>query len=320
MFAPRWRKVVRDLWLNKTRTILVVLSIAVGVFAVGAVAGARIILSRDLAAQYTATNEASATVFASNLDEQFVRSIREMPEVADAQGRSVLLLRVPLGEGRSNMILNAIYDFNDVRIGKFLHEQGAREPGRREVILERSSLRLFDKQIGDMLTVELGDGKTRDLKIVGSVFDVNAPPVQFANFGTAFISPDTLEWLGLPRNYSQMRIVVSESKTDRSHIQSVVDEIKDRVEDSGRIFFNGNISQNPGRHYADEQIQSMLLILVVLGALSMFLSAFLVINTTTAIVSQQIKQIGIMKSIGARTGAITRMYLVMVGISECCRC
>ncbi len=190
----------------------------------------------------------------------------------------------------------------------------AREPGRREVILERSSLRLFDKQIGDMLTVELGDGKTRDLQIVGSVFDVNAPPVQFANFGTAFISPDTLEWLGLPRNYSQMRIVVSERKTDRSHIQRVVDEIKDRVEDSGRIFFNGNISQNPGRHYADEQIQSMLLILVVLGALSMFLSAFLVINTTTAIVSQQIKQIGIMKSIGARTGAITRMYLVMVGI------
>lgn len=314
MFAPRWRKVFRDLWLNKTRTLLVVLSIAVGVFAVGAVAGARTILSRDLAAQYAATNEANATVFASDLDEQFIRSIRTMPGVADAQGRSVLLLRVPLGQTRSNMILNTIYDFDDVRIGKFVHEQGAREPGRREILLERSALRLWNKKIGDSITVELGDGKTRDLKIAGTVFDVNAPPVQFANFGTAYITPETLEWLGFPRNFSQMRIVVTERSTDRNHIQDVVDDIKDRVEDSGRIFFSSSIPQNPGRHYADEQIQSMLLILVVLGALSMFLSAFLVINTITAIVSQQIKQIGIMKSIGAGTGSITSMYLAMVAV------
>ena len=96
MFAPRWRKVVRDLWLNKTRTFLVVLSIAVGVFSVGAVATARTILSRDLAAQYAVTNSASATIFASNLDEQFVRSIARMPEVQAVEGRRVTVLRVPL--------------------------------------------------------------------------------------------------------------------------------------------------------------------------------------------------------------------------------
>ncbi|MEJ2557520.1 MAG: hypothetical protein P8186_15085 [Anaerolineae bacterium] len=35
MISPRWRKVLRDLWHNKARTVIVVLSIAVGVFAVG---------------------------------------------------------------------------------------------------------------------------------------------------------------------------------------------------------------------------------------------------------------------------------------------
>ena len=39
MLSPRWRKVLRDLWINKTRTLLVVLSIAVGVFDVGMIAG-----------------------------------------------------------------------------------------------------------------------------------------------------------------------------------------------------------------------------------------------------------------------------------------
>lgn len=314
MFAPRWRKVIRDLWNNKARTLLVVLSIAVGVFAVGAVAGARTILSRDLAVQYAQTNEQSASISASQLDEQFIRSIRRMPEISDAEGRTVILLRVPLGETRSNVIVHTIYDFDDVRIGRFRHEQGKRAPGRREVLLERSTLRLFGKQISDMLTVELGDGKTRDLRIVGTVFDVNAPPVQFANFGTAYITPDTLEWLGFPRNYSQLRIVVAERRTDRAHIQSVVDQIKTRIEDSGRTFFGASISQNPGKHYADEQIQSMLLILVALGALSLFLSAFLVVNTISAVLAQQVKQIGIMKSFGAQVGQLTGMYLTMVAV------
>ena len=59
---PRWRKVVRDLWLNKNRTIVVVLSIAVGVFAVGTIASSQIILSRDLSATYLATNPSHATI------------------------------------------------------------------------------------------------------------------------------------------------------------------------------------------------------------------------------------------------------------------
>jgi putative ABC transport system permease protein len=312
MFAPRWRKVIRDLWLNKTRTILVVMSIAVGVFSVGAVATARTILSRDLAAQYAVTNNASATINFSNIDEQFVRSVRRMPEIAEAEGRRVNLLRVPLGEARSNLILYAFDDFDDVRIDKFRHEQGKRVPDRREVLLERSSLRLFNKQIGEAIKVELGDGKTRDLTIAGTVFDVNAPPVQFANFGSAYLSRETWEWLGFGSNYTQMRIRVAEQPDSRTHIQDVADKIKDRVEDSGRVFFSANIQQNPNRHYADEQIQSMMLILVVLGAMALFLSAFLVVNTTTAILAQQIKQIGIMKSIGARTTQLTTMYFMTV--------
>ena len=305
---------MRDLWLNKTRTLLVVLSISVGVFAVGAVVGARTILADDLHAQYEATREASVTISASNLDEQFVRSIGRMPEVADAYGRSVHLLRVRLGESRSNLILYTVWDFDDLRLDRFRHEQGARVPPRRELLLERSSLQLFNKQIGETLTVELPDGKTRDLRIAGTVFDVNAPPVTFASFGSAYITPDTLEWLGFARAYTQMRVRVAQNHTDRAHIQRVADKIKARVEDSGRTFFGASISQNPGRHYADEQIQSMLLILVALGALSLFLSAFLVVNTVTAILAQQIRQIGIMKSIGARGRQITGLYLTNVAV------
>lgn len=312
MLPTRWYKVFRDLWLNKTRTLLVVMSITVGVFAVGAVTSAREILSRDLETQYQQTSDMSAAVFGSQLDEKFIESVARMPEVADAQGRAVYLFRVKNIEPRANMILHGIEDFNAIRINRFIHLSGPREPPRREILLERAAFELFKVKEGDVVTIDLPDGKKRELRIAGSVFDVNAPPPRFASFGTAFASMETIEWLGMPKGYSQVRIRVRQNLKDRTHIQQIVDEVKSRIEDSGRSFFGSNVTQSPGQHYANEQIQAMLLILTVLGGLSMFLSAFLVINTISAILAQHVKQIGIMKALGARFGQISGMYLTMV--------
>jgi putative ABC transport system permease protein len=55
-----------------------------------------------------------------------------------------------------------------------------------------------------------------------------------------------------------------------------------------------------------------LLIMGVLGIVALILSGFLVVNTIGAILTQQVRQIGIMKSIGAGRGAIVSMYLAMV--------
>ena len=72
MLSPRWRKVVRDLWGNKTRTLLVVLSIAVGVFAVGMVASTQVIFGRELNSSWAAVNPASASLFTGPFDDEML--------------------------------------------------------------------------------------------------------------------------------------------------------------------------------------------------------------------------------------------------------
>ena len=49
MLSPRWRKMLRDLWLNKPRALLVVVAMAIGAFGGGLVAGAESILTREQA-------------------------------------------------------------------------------------------------------------------------------------------------------------------------------------------------------------------------------------------------------------------------------
>ena len=56
MMRPRWRKVMHDLVNNFSRTVLVVVSIAVGVFSIGVIVGAYVIISNDMSASYAANN------------------------------------------------------------------------------------------------------------------------------------------------------------------------------------------------------------------------------------------------------------------------
>ena len=62
VIAPRWRKVLRDLTGHKFRTVLVVLSIAVGIFAVGVVMGGRGILLREFDREFAASRRATIIV------------------------------------------------------------------------------------------------------------------------------------------------------------------------------------------------------------------------------------------------------------------
>mgnify|MGYP000694679743 CR=1 FL=1 len=82
MISPRWRKVLRDLWRNKFRTALIVLSIAVGLLAVGTILSARLILSTGMASSYAAIRPSSGTVRTIEVfDREFVRSVRAINQL-----------------------------------------------------------------------------------------------------------------------------------------------------------------------------------------------------------------------------------------------
>jgi putative ABC transport system permease protein len=68
----------------------------------------------------------------------------------------------------------------------------------------------------------------------------------------------------------------------------------------------------PGHHYAYSISQGVFFILDVLGWLTVLLSGILIVNTITALMSQQTRQIGIMKAIGARTHQIFGMDVVLI--------
>lgn len=319
MITPRWRKVFRDVWANKTRTIIVLLSIAVGVSAIGMVMGSQSIVERDLPEAYSAVNPASGTLFALNtFDDNMIEAIRAMPEVGEAEGRRFVVVRFQTENGDwFNLQLYAIPNFDDIGINKITSERGEFPPGERRILIERASLSpslgLDGVDVGDILKIEPPDGREREIEVSGIVHDLSQLPAFIAGNGYGYITYDTLEWLGEPRDFNQVVYVVEENKFDQDHVEYVGRLIEDRLEKSGILVIFTLIFE-PGKHPAQNFLDAFSLVLGAVGFLALGLSSFLIINILSAILAQQVRQIGIMKSIGARTGQVTWMYFVLVFI------
>lgn len=312
MLSPRWRKVFQDIWSNKTRTLLVVLSIAVGVFAVGTIAGTQIMLERDLNFRYMEVNPASVSFIVGAFDDELVEMVRGIRGVGEAQGRRQVSVRVQAKPGEwKDMRLYAFSNFRDVRVNKIWPVHGEWPPPNRALVIERQGPSLLNTQEGESLLIETADGKQKTIPVVGLAHEVNNFPSSLSGTAYGYIGMDTLEWLGLSRTYNMLDVVVAEKHEDKAHIEAMAQRIQDRIEKSGYQVHDTYIPE-PLEHPAYPQVSPLLMLLGVLGFLSLLASSFLVVNTLSAVLTQQVRQIGIMKAVGATTRQITGMYVTLV--------
>ena len=330
MLDPRWRKVFRDLWYNKTRTLLVVFSIAIGVFAVGMVLHTNLLVAERVREDYNESRPASATLYASGIDDDMVQTVKNMPNVAEAEGRSSVTVRVQVGADEWAPIeFTAFSDPTNIRINRVLPittfrefpesgvERGIWPPKDKEVVIERSAyfqggMIPEGMVVGDTITVETDNGKRRELRVVGLAHESNRAPAPFNGQGFGYVDFDTLAWLGGGgRTYDELNIVVAGDTMDEEHITEVATAVEEKITKSGRTVFFTEVHE-PGRSPRDTILEGFTAMMFPMGLMSLFLSGFLVVNIISALLSQHIRQIGMMKAVGARNGQITRMYMGMI--------
>src|SRR5512133_2620 len=148
-FPSSWRKAFRDLWLNKTRSLLVILAISIGVFGLGMVTNAYAILVREMDLNYIETNPSAANIMTIALDDQFLQSVKDLPQVDEVEARRLIVGRVSVGENEwKNIWLFVVDDFNSLTLDKFFPESGLYPPKTGEILLERAGLTVANAQIG----------------------------------------------------------------------------------------------------------------------------------------------------------------------------
>ncbi|MBI2759748.1 MAG: ABC transporter permease [Chloroflexi bacterium] len=311
---PRWRKVFLDLRENIARTLLVVFSIAIGVFAIGVIAGAYVIISQDMSASYAANYPANIEFRMSNFDDGVLNTFRNSRGIDDAEGRRVFNIRVKTQNGNkwTTIDIVAMDDFAKNKINLLNPVEGSSIPSKRQVILEKDVLQDLDVKVGDPLIFELPDGSTKSLTVAGIVRDPTTGAGDFLAPPFGYVTMNTLPTLRQPQLYNRIyATVLTAGQDDDAYIRDVAGKIKDRIERSGTAVTRTRFSKTH-EHPLASTVNAVLGILMALGILIVFLSSSLIANTLSALIGQHLRHIGVMKLVGGRNRQIFYMYLVMI--------
>jgi putative ABC transport system permease protein len=327
---PRFSKLMRDVLAHKVRTLLVVLSIAVGVFAILVVMGGRGMLVESFDENYPRSAPANATLYTSDFGDDLLRTVERQPGVRAVDGRRSVQLRYRAGDLRGvpeppagvavaerarTIDLVASERWDDTQVERVFPDPGITwPPASGEVVLERSAQQQVSLKEGDFITVDPGDGELEVLRIAGFAHDINAFPAMFANRERGFISMEQIRVLDQAKAFNQLVVTMDRPDLTREEASRIAARIRDDVLAPRGIQTYGMDVPEPGSHFLGDIFRAVALLLLALGVLALLLSGFLVVNSISALVTQQVRQVGVMKAIGARSGQIMWMYMALVAV------
>ena len=316
---PRWQKVLSDLRGNLGRTVLVIASIAVGLFAFGVIATLYVVIRQDMRDGYAAVEPANIRLRTSLIDEDMAATIADLPGIKNVQGARLLNLRLQTTSDEwATLELHVQPDFKNSSVNQLSLSDGNFELAKGQILIERYKLEETGAGIGDQVIIEKPDGQLRALEVSGVVSDLTNGA--FSGAGGFFLSPiqgyvnpDTLEWLGLPLPdyYDTLYLTVTGDSMDEDYIQSVADEVSQELENRD-VTVNSVATRRSEDHPNSAYVNAIAGVLLLLGVFILFLSTFLITNTLQALLQQQVEQIGIMKTVGARRTQITAIYMMLI--------
>src|SRR5439155_10754856 len=313
VIAPRWRKVLRDTFGQRGRSLLAVLAMAAGVFEITTMVHEYALLEPALHGMYARTRPASATLLVDRVSDALVDSVRCMPGVGDAEARPVIVARVRVGPDEwVPARLQVVRDFGAQRLDTFEPDHGAWPPGPDDVLLERTALRVAKVGIGATLALRIEGTADRSVRVAGTVHAAGLPPAWMEHMVPGFVAWNSSLREGGVES-AQIRMVVADHPLEEGHIREVADSVRTRLERLGHTVTRVTVPP-PGRHPHADQMEAFLFLLLAFGVLSFALSAVLVASMMHALMAEQVRQVGMMKAIGATDRQVAGLYLGQIAL------
>jgi putative ABC transport system permease protein len=308
-----WRKVLSDIWNNKSRTTLAVLSIAAGLFAVGAIFGMvdQLLTGMDRAHSEVAPSHVNI-ILRNFVTQDVIDDLKTIQGVEDIDPLNQIAIRYRVdssADWKLGMLVmrpdfnSQIYDLQILKEGSW--------PSGDEIGIERLSSQYYDVPIGSSVTFQI-DGEEKTFPVGSRIRHPFVQPPLFGGQAHFFVNSEQLEEFGVPDGYfGQLLVRVEPYSVETA--QAVAGDIRSQLADQG---FGVVVSlyQDPELHWGRMFVEGITLIMRLMAVVSLVLSVVLVMNTMTALITQQTDQIGVIKAIGGKRSTIMRIYLVSVAI------
>lgn len=317
-----FRKAFRDLFARKLRTLLVVLSIAVGVFGISAIGIAGEQIEQGNLQQTERSRPPDITVPAGAgkvFTEDTRTKVADIANVERAQGRIAGPSRWkrPNNDDREEFVdLIGVDSFDNAntldvpsRVRGIDQQEESNWPKEGEILFDIGSRKYAGLKVGQTVTLLDADKTEHKLKVSG--FGEKPGVLSGGQFGRAAAwlnRADALKVLKLDGD--NLLLVKLRNNSTAKLREDTNDLVRKRLEDEG-ITIGDSVIREPGSFSGKETLDALRSMSLVFAAVGAFASALLVINTISTIVVEQRGQIGSMKAVGATTGQIMRLYVLL---------
>lgn len=305
----RWRKILRDFETIRSRVVMMVAAIAVGVLAVTAISSATAILTREIERNYLDTNPASILIDVGEVPDGLVERLRQDPDLQAVEAVTIVTARAETHPGEwTRLLLFVASDLRTLAVSKVFPQAGAWPPAPGTILLEREALSFLNRQIGDTLTLRLPGGEPVHLPISGAVHDPSLAPAWQEQTIYGYLPFETYSALGGAARPELLKLVVRDGVHDQARVDQVAARIANELKGQGLSVHQLQVPPT-GRHPHQTQMTAILAMFLIFALLGLVLSAILTASMIDGLLAAQVRQIAVMKAIGARSGQVARIYL-----------
>lgn len=302
-----WYKVRGDFRAHRVQVCFIGLVLLLGAAGVMATLNARATLRREIDRSFAAAQSADVSFGLEAVTPALLALVREHPAVAAAEARRVLGSRAagPLGEWYS-LRLTIVADFADQRVGVVHRHGGGWERADEGLYVEQSSLGLLGPGPVETLRVRGSGGQTFSIPVAGLVHDTAIAPGFQERMVYAYATPAVAARLGQDGPLDQIFVRLR----NRPEATRVIGELREQLVAAGASIRRAEIL--PRSHPHAMLMAAMLRVLGFLAALAFLGSAALSGYVVSLWMKREVRQVGIMKAIGATSAQLAWQYLALV--------
>ncbi len=246
-------------------------------------------------------------IWRRSIDRDTILSLHEIPGVEDVEpfnSVNILYKLHPQDEWRQGVI-QMRDDYNAQKYALLQLREGQWPSGKNEVGLERMAAQFLNIGMGDLVIIKIDD-KERTYPITGLIRHPFVPPPQFLDLAFFFMNGEGMERFGIQEGkFSSLYVRVTPYSSD--HAKEVATAIKNKLakQDIRVAQFQ---YEDPDKHWGRTYMDAMVQVQQLLAIICVLISAILVFNTISNLITQQTNQIGVLKAIGGQ-GTIHCRYL-----------
>ena len=305
----QWRKVLGDLRQHRYQVLAVTTVLALGTTGFVAALNAYTVLRREIAQSYRSSLSPDIAFWIDRVEPRHLELLRSRPGVAAVEARRNAATKIA-GANPGEWLpvrLVIVPQLRERQVGA-IHQHGATWPAEDTgVFIEQSSMPLLPRAANGSAEFRLPGGGTITMPIRGSVHDTAVAPGIMERLVYAYATPVVAAQLGQNPELDQLVVRLESRGSGAGALANSL---------GGWLTANDarphRIELLPNAHPHASLMAALLQLLRVFAMVAFLYSAALAGYVVSVFMKREVRQVGIMKTIGATSWQLARQYLALL--------